>query len=112
MKFGEIVKELEKINLMIKSYKYCYDFQYYYQLKYCDIVIRVFKDWIKIENLDNKNLWEFSIDLDKINNFIIDEKNNSYLIMINNESFYIKKVYDEKHIKEVEFWENCKKETI
>ena len=61
-----------------KAGKYYYDFQYHYQLKYCDIVIRVFKDWLKIENRDNKNQWEFSIDLDKINNFSIEEKNNSY----------------------------------
>lgn len=112
MKFGEVVKELEKIDLMVKSHKYYYDFQYHYQLKYCDIVIRVFKEWIKIENYDNKNPWEFSIDLDKINNFSIEEKNNCYLIRVNNKSFCIEKIYDEKHIKELEFWENCKKETI
>ena len=112
MKFGEVVKELEKLDLMVNSHKYYYDFQYYYQLKYCDIVIRLFRDWLKIENCDNKNPWEFSIDLDKINNFSIEEKNNSYLIRINNESFCIEKICDEKHIKEMEFWENCKKETI
>ena len=81
MKFGEVVKELEKIDLMVESHKYYYDFQYYYQLKYCDIVIRLFRDWLKIENCNNENQWEFSIDLDKMNNFSIEEKNNSYLII-------------------------------
>lgn len=110
MKFGEVVKELEKIDLMVESHKYYYDFQYYYQLKYCDIVIRLFRDWLKIENCNNENQWEFSIDLDKMNNFSIEEKNNIYSIKINNESFCIEKIYDEKHIKNVEFWENWKKE--
>ena len=112
MRFGEVVKKIEKLDLMVNSHKFYYDFQYYFQLKYCDIVIRVFKEWIKIENCDNKNSWEFSIDLDKINNFSIEEKNNSYSIKINNKSFCIKKVYDEKHINDVEFWENRKRETI
>lgn len=112
MKFGEIVKKLEKVNLMVESHKYYYDFQYYYELKYCDVVIRVFKDWIKIENCNDENPWEFSIDLDKINLFNIDEKNNSYLIRVNNKFFCIEKIYDEKYINEVEFWENWKRETI
>ena len=112
MEFGKVIKELEKINLLIKSHKYYYDFRFYYQLKYCDIVIRVFKDWIKIDNFDNKNPWSFSIDLDEMNNFNIEEKSNSYLITINNKSFCIKKVYDERHIKEMEYWENLKKEYI
>ena len=112
MKFGEVVKKIEKLDLMVQTHQYCYEFQYYYELKYCDVVIRVFKEWLKIDNCDNKNQWEFSIDLDKINNFSIDENDNSYLIKINNKSFLIKKVYDEKHIKDVEFWENCKRETI
>ena len=103
MRFGEVVKKIEKLDLMVQTHQYCYEFQYYYELKYCDVVIRVFKEWLKIDNCDNKNQWEFSIDLDKINNFSIDENDNSYLI---------KKVYDEKHIKDVEFWENRKKETI
>ena len=103
MRFGEVVKKIEKLDLMVQTHQYCYEFQYYYELKYCDVVIRVFKEWLKIENCDNKNQWEFSIDLDKINNFSIDENDNSYLI---------KKGYDEKHIKELEFWENCKRETI
>ena len=112
MRFGEVVKKIEKLDLMVNSHKYYYDFQYYYQLKYCDIVIRVFKEWLKIENCNSENPLEFSIDLDKINNFSIDEKDNIYLIKINNKSFYIEKIYDEKHIKDVEFWENCKRETI
>ena len=112
MRFGEVVKKIEKLDLMVNSHKYYYDFQYYYQRKDCDIVIRVFKDWVKIENCDNKNQWEFSIDLDEINNFSIDEESNNYLIKINNKSFCIEKIYDKKHIKDVEFWENCKRETI
>ena len=112
MRFGEVIKKIEKLDLMVNSHKYYYDFQYYYQLKYCDIVIRVFKEWLKIDNCDNKNQWEFSIDLDKISNFSIDEEKNSYLIRINDKSFYIEKIYDKKHIKDVEFWENCKRETI
>ena len=112
MRFGEVVKKIEKLDLMVQTHQYCYEFQYYYELKYCDVVIRVFKEWLKIDNCDNKNQWEFSIDLDKINNFSIDEKDNSYLIRINDKSFYIEKIYDKKHIKDVEFWENRKKETI
>ena len=82
MRFGEVVKKIEKLDLMVQTHQYCYEFQYYYELKYCDVVIRVFKEWLKIDNCDNKNQWEFSIDLDKINNFSIDEKDNSYLIKI------------------------------
>ena len=89
MRFGEVVKKIEKLDLMVNSHKYYYDFQYYYQLKYCDIMIRVFKDWVKIENCDNKNQWEFSIDLDKINIFNIDEKDNSFFIRLTDIFFFI-----------------------
>ena len=93
MRFGEVVKKIEKLDLMVNSHKYYYDFQYYYQLKYCDIVIRVFKDWVKIENCDNKNQWEFSIDLDEINNFSIDEESK-----IKSLAWMIKKALNQENV--------------